>query len=47
MKIRNELAHARLDFERAIKANTGVGFRKSTKISLSFMTKWYNFADKL
>ena len=28
MKIRNELAHARLDLERAIKTNTGVRFRK-------------------
>lgn len=37
MKIRNELAHARLDLERAIKTNTGVRFRKLTKV----MTKWY------
>lgn len=44
MKIRNELAHARLDLERAIKTNTGVRFRKLTKISLLFMTKWYNWA---
>ena len=42
MKIRNELAHARLDLERAIRTNTGVRFRKLTVTSLSFMTKWHN-----
>ena len=45
MKIRNELAHAQLDLERAIKTNTGVRFGKLTK-TLSFTTKWYNCARK-
>ena len=28
MKIRNELAHARLDLERAVKINSGVRFKR-------------------